>query len=392
MKMEEYVMYLFYLAVLLILGVFITSICHNFKLSNVLFLVLTGYLLKFFNLDFFNNNLIIVLSALALIMIILETTMRLDLVHILTNFLSVLKFNIAYLILSTYIMTLGIYQFFNIPGNNFDAFILCLLLSLIIYGIDPFVTMEFFHSKKSRVSEMLEIEGFISGPIVVIFSFFIINYMNTTLTLTTSDVIAPLLIISKQIVFAIIIGMVLAYILYKFIMNFKMLKELQALMIIAIGIAVFVLGEFFGANGSLATAIYGLFLRGLTKQRMPKETTSLIAHILFIIVFILFGIEFFFPSLIFWIKGLVLFMIYLLLRFACIFLFIKDITFKEKLYITFNVAKGIEIALVMFIMKLNFSNLEGLTLILGIGYMFFIFSYVLSTTINHFNKYFITTD
>ncbi|MFT4297582.1 MAG: cation:proton antiporter [Candidatus Woesearchaeota archaeon] len=390
--MEEYIVYLFYLAVLLILGIIITAICQKLKISNILFLVLAGYLLKTAGLDYFNNDIILVLSSLALIIIVLETTMRVDLLHIVKNFINVLKFNIVYLIVSSYVMTLAIYLIFDFPGKGFEVFALCLLLSLIIYGVDPTISMEFFHDKKTKIKEMLEIEGFISGPIVVIFSFFIINYISEPLAFSAPSVFLSLWNIVNPIITALLIGVVMAYIFYKFTTHFNITKELNALLIISLGISVFVLGEFTGANGSIAVAVYGIFLRGLTKQRMPKETTSLIAHILFIIVFILFGVEFFFPELGFWLKGISLFVFYLLLRFMCIMLFMKDLIWKEKFFMTLNVAKGIEVALVLFIMKLNFSNISGINLILGLGYMFFILSYILSTLINHFNHYFITED
>ena len=168
---------------------------------------------------------------------------------------------------------------------------------------------------------MLEIEGLISGPVVVIFSFFVFEYIRTAADLTTSVIMMPLLMIGRHILLGLVIGVVLAFMLYRFLINVKMTSELKALLIISVGIAVFVLGELLGANGTLAVAIYGLLLRGLTKQKMPKETTSTLAHILFIIVFMLFGIEFFFPAFGLWIKGLALFIVYLVLRFLCIFLF-----------------------------------------------------------------------
>jgi len=389
--MEEYIIYLFYLTVLLILGVLITAVSNKFRLSNILFLVLAGYMLKWAGFNYFNDEIILVLSALALILIVLETTMDLDLANILKNFVQVLKFNIVYLVLSAYILTLGAYVLFDIPGKGFEVFVLCLLLSIIIYGVDPLIAMEFFPTKKNKVKEMLEIEGIISGPIVVVFSFFIISYLQATV----NDVLpmgkfAPFIILGKQIFIALAIGIALAYLFFKVLKNFEMSGELSALLIITIAIAVFVVAEAMKSNGSLAVAVYGLFLRGLTKEDMPKKYTSMIAHILFIIVFILFGIEFFFPDAIFWLKGVGLFIAYIVLRFLCILLFMKDLKWKEKLFMSLNVAKGIEVALVLFIMKLNFSSINGIDLILGVGFMFFILSYVLSTAVNHFSDVFLT--
>jgi len=50
MFMEEHIITLFYLAIVLILGIIITAVSNKFKMSNILFLVLAGYFLKFFGL------------------------------------------------------------------------------------------------------------------------------------------------------------------------------------------------------------------------------------------------------------------------------------------------------------------------------------------------------
>lgn len=387
--MEEYAIYLFYLAVVLILGIMITGITNRLKLSNILFLVLAGYMLQRFNFNYFNDELILVLSAFALILITLETTMELDLSHIMKNFLQVFKFSIVYFILTGYILTLLIYLVFDIPGKGFEVFVLCMLLSIIIYGVDPIIAMEFFKTRATKIKEMLEIEGIISGPVVVVFSFFIINYLQSSMASFSLSIISQMAVIGKQVFVALVISMFLAFLLYKFLKNFEMSHELASLLVIAVALIVFVLGEFLGTNGSMAVAIYGIFLRGLTKKEMPRRYTAVFAHTLYIIVFVLFGIEFFFPEIGLWIKSLGVFVVYLMLRFTCILLFFRMINFKEKLFMTLNVAKGIEVAIVLFIMKLNFSNIEGINLILGLGFMFFILSYILSTIVNHFNIFFL---
>ncbi len=387
--MEEYIAYLLYLVVLLTIGIMITAICNKLRFSNILFLVLAGYFLQVMRFNFFNDEIVLVLSSLALILIVLETTMDVDLSHIIKNFLQVLKFNVVYLIISSYIITLAVYLLFDIPGKGFEIFVLCFLLSIIIYGVDPIITMEFFNTKKNEIMEMLEIEGIISGPVVVVFAFFVINYLQSSVGPITTGIMMPLVLILKQAGVALALGLILAYLLHKFLQSFNLSKELYALLVITVGIAVFVVGEIIGTNGSLAVAIYGLFLRGLTKETMSKTYTSMVAHILFIIVFILFGLEFFFPNWIFWLKGLGLFVAYLVLRFLCIYLFMKRLTWREKYFMTLNVAKGIEVAIVLFIMKLHFSNIEGIDLILSIGFMFFILSYILSTIVNHFSSFFL---
>ena len=383
--MEGYIVYLFYLALLLILGVIITGISSNLKLSNILFLVLAGYILKISGISFFSEETILILSALALILIVLETTMKLDLKHIKKNFMYLIKFNIIYFIISSYVITLAIFMFFDLPGKQFEQFILCFLLSIIIYGVDSSIAMEFFKDKKKKIHELLEIEGFISGPIVVIFAFFVIKFATSSIDKMTSAWFEPITLIGQQIIVAIIIGIFTAYILYFFNKNFPIPKEIWALSIITTGILSFVIGELIHANGSLAVAVYGLLLKGLTKKKLPKEYTAILAHILFIIVFLLFGMHISLPSINLWIKGIILFTIYLLIRFSCVAAFLRDLEWREKIFMSLNVAKGIEVALVLFIMQNKFRDIVGIQEIISIGFMFFILSYIISTATNFFS-------
>ena len=388
-EMEPYITYLLYLSVLLILGILITAVCKTLRMTNILFLVLAGYVLQKAGFAYFNTEIILVLSALALILIILETTMEFNIAHIMRNFLRVLKFNIVYFVISSYIMTLAIFMLFDLPFKGFEAFVLCFLLSIIIYGVDPIIAMEFFHVKKTKIREMLEIEGIISGPIVVVFAFFVIGYLQSTMVSVTESIFEITFIIGQQVIISAVIGMFLAYMMYRIMKNFELEKELSALLVIAIAIAIFVGSEALHANGSLSVAIYGIFLHGLTRETLQRKYTSMIAHILYIIVFILFGMEFFFPEGGIILKVMALMVMYLVVRFLCLLLFMKDVNLKEKIFLTINVAKGIEVAIVLFIMELNFSAIPGLDLILSIGFMFFIMSYVLATVANYFSDYFI---
>ncbi|MFT4343149.1 MAG: cation:proton antiporter [Candidatus Woesearchaeota archaeon] len=386
--MEQYIIYLFYIAVLLILGILITAVCTTLRMSNILFLVIAGFILQRFGFAYFNTEIILVLSALALILIVLETSMKFNIAHIVKNFLLVLKFNVVYFFVSTYIITLAVFLLFDLPFKGFEAFVLCFLLSIIIYGVDPIIAMEFFHLKKTKLREMLEIEGIISGPIVVIFAFFVISYLQSTMEIA-EGIIGVTFHLLQQVFIALLLGIFLAYMVYKIIHNFVMEKELSALMIITIAIALFAISEFVNANGTLAVAIYGIFLHGLTKETLQRRYTSMVTHILYIIVFILFGMEFFFPESALLLKVFGLLVVYLIVRFMCLMIFMKDLNIKEKVFMTLNVAKGIEVAIVLFIMKLNFAHLPGIDLILSIGFMFFIMSYVLATIVNYFSDYFL---
>jgi NhaP-type Na+/H+ or K+/H+ antiporter len=388
--MPDFILYLFYLSLILLIGVLVTAITNRFRLSNILFLVLVGYLLKVFNLDFFNDDIVLVLSSLVLIVMVIETTMELDLSHVFRNFFQVLKFSVVFFFLCVYALTLLIFQMFDFPGKGFEIFVLCMLLSIIIYGADPSVVMEFFKSRRNKVKEALKIEGIVSGPITVLFAFFLINFLSAQ-TAFSEGALSQLRTILQQVLVAAMMGIVIAFILHKIVRNFSLSVELYALAVIALGILVFSLGELIKTNGSLAVVFYGIFLRTLTKRQATKKYNSVFSHTLYLIVFILLGIEFVFPEPLFWLKGMALFSIYLILRFLTLHLFFRNFYIKEKIFMALNTAKGIEVAFVLLILNLNFSATPGLDIIVALGFMFFILSYVVSTLANHFGEAFLNT-
>jgi len=387
--MEEYLLYIFYVAIILLLGIVITAVTNKLRISNILFLVIAGYSLSLFNLALFSDEVILVLSSLALVVIVLETTMRFDLFHIVKNFLHVLYFSLTFFFICIYTLTLFIFQFIEFPGKNFQILVLSLLLSIIIYGADPNIVMEFFKKKKSKVKEILEIEGLISGPIVVIFAFFIIDFLSSEKISFAQGAISQLFIIFRQVMLAFLIAISLAYIVNKLIKHFTISQELYSLAVLTLGTIVFVLAQFFDSNGSLAVAFFAIFLITMTKRKASEKFNSVFAHTLYLIVFIFLGMKFVIPGIGLWVEGLGLFLVYLLLRFASVVLFFKQNSIREKLFITLNTAKGIEVAFVLLVMDLNFQHIPGLTTIVSLGFLFFILSYIVSTITNYFSDFFL---
>tara|TARA_Y100000310_G_scaffold17917_1_gene17696 strand:+ start:3904 stop:5070 length:1167 start_codon:yes stop_codon:yes gene_type:complete len=380
--MEAYIPYLFYLAVIFILGILITAATNKFKLSNIIFLVLAGSFLKILNFDFFSDTIVLILSSLALILIILETTLSLDINHILKKFYGMIKFSIAYFLICTYFITLLIFQLFDLPGKGFELFALAFLLSIIVYAADPSIAFEFQKKRKSKIFQMLNIEGIISSPLIVVFSLFLINFLAFPDISFSQGMSYQLLEILKQIFIAVVLGFVLAWSLIGFLSNFKLNRELTSLLIITLGIIAFVFSEVVNVNGSLSVAIFGLILAGYKKSKPIKHTMNIYAHPLYIVFFILFGLKSFFPSPLLWVKGLGLFLVYLMLRFASISIFLKKLKLNQKIFMTFNVAKGIEVAIVLFIMQISLKHIPGIEQIISLGFMFFVLSYLVSTVVN----------
>lgn len=385
--MEAYILYLFYLAIILVLGVIIAAASSSAGISSILFLVLAGHLLKYFGLDYFDGNVLLAFSSIALILIILETTLNLDMKKIVSDFLQVLKFSAGFFVICVPIMAIAIFYFFDIPGKGFDVVVFCILLGILICGSDSSIAMEFLPKKKNRVKEMLEIEGITTGPIVVIFSFYLISYLIKPVSSFSGSMIMQVFELGKEASLALLLGFLIAWGLYELLKNFRLGSELIYLLIFATAIITFAAGNFINIDGGLAVAIFGIMLGGFARSRtstydFTKRMPRIFAHLFYIIIFMLLGMKSSFPAAGMWAKGALLFALYLLVRLACVFVFLAKLRIREKLLFALNVAKGIEAAVILFIMQLSLGHIEGIAMIVSLGFMFVIYSYIVSTIVN----------
>jgi NhaP-type Na+/H+ or K+/H+ antiporter len=387
--MEPYLNYLFYLALLLLLGIVLTVSSNKLKISNILFLVMAGYALKEFGLDLFTDDMILVLSSFAIIIMSLETTMRMDVAHVLKNFLHVLKFNLAHFLLCVYALTLAIFLLFDFPVKGFEEFILCMLLSVLIYGTDSSIVMEFFKEKKSRAKEILEIEGIISGPVVVIFAFFLIDYLHSASGELSTAALVQTGVFVQKIVVALILSAALAWITSLILKHFEMGNEMKALFAIAMGTVCLAIGDSIKTDGGFAAVFYGLFLRAFAHERMSNTYNTMFAHLIYIVLFITLGMQFSLPDARFWLEAFALFAFYLVVRLASVVILLKETTIGEKLFITLNAAKGIEVAVALFLLTVLFKHIEALQMVASLGFLIMLFSWIVATAANHYSDVFL---
>jgi NhaP-type Na+/H+ or K+/H+ antiporter len=387
--METYLSYLLYLALLLLLGIVLTAVSTRLRLSNLLFLVIAGYTLKEFGLDLLTDDMILILSSLAIIVMSLETTMRMDVAHVLRNFFHVLKFNIVHFLLCVYTLTLAIFLLFDFPAKGFEEFVLCMLLSILIYGTDASIVMEFFRERKSRMREILEIEGIISGPVVVVFAFFLIDYLHSSAGDFSAAALVQTGVFLQKIVAALLLAAAMAWFSGIILKRFPMSAELQALFAITVGMLTLILGEVVKTDGGFAAVFFGLLLRAFAKERIMNIYNTMLAHIIYIVLFITLGMQFSLPDGKFWLQSIGVFSFYLMVRFACVVIFLKETTLGEKFFITLNAAKGIEVAVALFLLTVLFKHVAALQMIASIGFLMMLYSYVVATIANHYSDAFL---
>jgi NhaP-type Na+/H+ or K+/H+ antiporter len=318
-----------------------------------------------------------------------ESTMRMDVAHVFKNFLHVLKFTVLHLVLCVYALTLAIFLVFDFPAKGFEELVFCVLLSILIYGTDASIMREFFKEKKSRLTEMLEIEGMISGPIVVIFVFFLINYIQAQSGDLSAAALAQAGNFLKEVVVDLLLGISVAWLTVMVLRHFDMSGEMKALFIITIGTLTLIIGELIRTDGSFAVVFFGLFLRTFAKERISNVYNTMLAHLIYIILFIILGMQFTLPKSQFWLQSFGVFLFYLLIRFACVIIFLKNITFREKCYFTLNAAKGIEVAVALFLMTILFRDVAALQMVASLGFLIMLFSWIIATLANHYSDSFL---
>ena len=93
------------------------------------------------------------------------------------------------------------------------------------------------------------------------------------------------------------------------------------------------------------------------------------------------------------ILGSGLFLFYLLIRFISINLALFNTRFnlKEKIFMTLNVPKGIDVAIIVLLMMTKYSGFEGMTTIVNLCLLFCLYSITIANVMNLFSKNLLST-
>jgi cell volume regulation protein A len=400
----EALIFLTYLAVILLLGIISTLISRKIKIPNILFLIFVGIALnkikyKGAPLIEFPGVFLTSIGILALVLIIFDSSSRFKLKEFDQLSLKALKLTIIFLILNLVVLTFSTVFIFGLKINIYHI-LLGALFAALMSGTDPAAVLTMLGQTKNKLLELLEIESLINTPIIVLLPFIVLDLMGGikvgSITATTFfDQMFPFLQdILLRLIAGIGAGILVGIILFK-VMRRKYSETLSPLAIITAALLTYVLAENLKGNGVLAVTTLGLFFGNVyVKQKIQlKEFSAMFANSLEILVFVLVGLIVNVPfNYGFFMKSFSLFVIYLLVRFLSVQISFRKstFTFKEKIFMTLNVQKGIAVAAVVF--TLSLLNIEGITTILHLTLMFMIYSIILSTIIIRLSQYFIKAD
>ena len=124
-------------------------------------------------------------------------------------------------------------------------------------------------------------------------------------------------------------------------------------------------------------------------MKVLQKFGEIFGEVFEILVFVLIGTIIKIPwTKEFLIPASILFGVYLIIRYVSVHISFRkaDYTIKERLYMTFNIPKGIAVAVVVF--TLATTSITGIKPILDLILLFMIYSIILSTAITHFSKFF----
>ena len=389
--MANVLLLLIYLAVILLIGLLTSIISQRFRIPNILLLLLIGIGIGrvYYHgapLILFPEIFMTGISILALVMILFDSWSRLKLKMDYFS-LHTLWLSIVFLIFNLIFLTAFTMVIFDV-GSIF----LALIFSALMSGTDQAAVMSMFKCIKNKVFDFLGFESLLNTPLVVLIPFIILDIkeaLKDEIQIAVFiDQLVPLL---QQFVVGIAAGVLMGLVMFKF-MRKRYSAVLSPLAVIASALLAYVIAENLNGSGVFAVASMGLLFGAVNLSHKPllQSFASVFLNSFGILVFVLMGIiisiDF---SVNFLIKSLLLFLVYILIRFVSILFALRGMKFtmKEKLFMSLNFQKGIAVAVVVF--SLATLGIEDIGIVLNLALAFMLYSIVLSLIVLRIAKFFI---
>jgi cell volume regulation protein A len=329
-------------------------------------------------------------AILALATIVFDSSSRFKIREFDALSLSALKLSLIFILLNMIILGFVTYWIYK-PISP----LLAILFAAAMSGTSPSAIMTALREgKKIKVFELLEIESIINTPLIVLIPFLILDILrNVQEQFSASILLDQISPFTQQFVTGVGAGVFIGLLFFK-VMRKRYSPTLSPLALIAAAILTYTVAEHLGGNGVLAVTTMGLFFGNvfIEHKRKLQEFSETFSLILEILVFVLVGIIVKIPLTVnFLLASGLLFAVFLLVRyFSVVLSFPKEFGFREKLFMTLNVPKGIATAVIAF--TLATYTVPGMKLILDLIIAFIIYSMVLSTLIIRLSKFFVKVE
>lgn len=376
------------------------------KIPNVLLLIIVGIVLNILTRGankelYFPPVFLTGIAILALVMITFEGSSKFKWREINTVSTKVLKLVLVFIFLNAVFLTLTTFFIFRFTSDSiFYEIGLALIFAFINSGTDPGAVLIMLREGREKISKVLRIESVINTPFVVLLPFIIIELMESVWTEEIiSTLIEQFLPFIQQFVSGIGAGVLIGIIFFKF-MRRRYSQRLSPLGVVTAALLTYTIAENLGGSGVLAVSTLGLFFGNVVvkKKEQLREFSEVFTNALEILVFVFIGFIIEIPfTFDFFFRSFVLFLLYLCIRFAAIHITFKsEYNFREKLFMTLNVSKGIAVATIAFALTTLYVekssvlyNLSGVIPLLNLTLVFMLYSIILSTIVVKYTNLFV---
>ncbi len=401
----EHLVMLTKLTVFLILGVLLSALSRKLRLSNILFLILAGIAIagtSLYSYLGFSQLFMTSLSIIALVIIVFEASSKFKWSEI--DKLTAIASEIAIIFL---LMNFVFLSFFTIAIMGLENVFIALIFAVVMAGTSADTVLSMLGTKGNKVIKVLELESIINTPLTILLPFMILGLMESLGSgIGLDSLFAQLIAFLQQFVTGIGSGVIIAIIITKALKK-HYTKSLSALVIVSSALLSYIMAENLHGSGILAVTVFGIFFGNVYVKEKEKISTfsTMFGSSLMILVFILLGMTIKLPSgFAFYLKSLLLFVIYLAIRIFSVFIATKGWSFslREKLFMALNMPKGIAEGVVVFSLstyvlniagtKAGFIMLGGAEMLLNLIIVFMLYSIVLSTIVTRLSGYFLNVE
>lgn len=393
--MDPALLYVSYIGILLLIGLLFSIISRKLKIPNMLFLILIGMVLGLIRykgapIVEFSPIFLTAIAIFTLATVVFDSSSKFKFWEFDSMSASALKLSIVFLVLNMIFLSAATYYLFK-PGNIF----LALIFAAMVSGTDPSSTLMILSGARSKLFGLLKVESILNTPLIVLIPFLLVDLLKNFEQPAISTLQSQIIPFAQQFVTGIGTGVLLAIIFFRFMKKFYS-PTLSPLAILTASLLAYIIAENLGGNGVLSVTTAGIMFGNVYRIKhlhILQKFEEVFSEMLEILVFILVGSIINIPwTLSFLLPATLIFLISLIVRFLSVqLLFRKSIySLKEKIYMTFNIPKGIAVAVVVF--SLATKSIAGIKPILDLTLLFVIYSIVLSTIVTRFSKFFTKID
>jgi len=386
MASPVYLVELSWLGALLLAGLLVSIIAYRLRISEVLLLIILGIFLG--NFVEFPFSFLTNIGIFALIMIIFDSASKFKIKDVAELYPFALKLVITFIVLNLIFFTFFTHVLFD-GSFTINGLILSLLFSALMSGTSPDVALSVLKDKKRRLADLLEFESIINTPFIILIPLVIFDLYQGGFQAQS-----VFLSFFQSIMTGVGTGLFLGLVIFR-LMKKKYNESLSPLVVIALVLISYSLAETLGGSGILSVTTLGIvFGQSILKEKEEiHKFSKIFTNFLKIIMFILLGLIIKIPfKYDFLLKATLLFLIYLGIRYVAVIVSLRNIHLneKEKIFMTFNVSKGLGVAVVLFI--LIASGIQELNVIISLSFFFILYSIILSSIMGRFIGYFLKYD